>query len=153
MTPPQVFTIRQAATWAGVDPRTIRRRLAAGAFPNALRDGTTATAAWLVPLADLEAAGLRAAGIGAAVEVVMPDPTEGLRAENDDLRRALLEERAARAVDAATIRELRDRVEVADRRVEAADRHAAELTENVRLALAAPSTPEPRRRWWQRSTP
>src|SRR6476620_6241819 len=58
------LTIRDAAAACRLSPRTIRRKLSAGAFPNAQKTGAGTDAdddhdgAWMIPVADLEAAGL-----------------------------------------------------------------------------------------------
>ena len=49
------YTLSEAADACGVSRATIRRRLDAKAFPNAYKD---AEGTWLVPIADLGAAGL-----------------------------------------------------------------------------------------------
>lgn len=53
------LTLLDAARACGVHKNTIRRHLRAGRFPNARRSGPGQNAPWLVPAADLEAAGLR----------------------------------------------------------------------------------------------
>ena len=54
--------VREAAAACRLSPRTIRRKLNAGAFPNAfkspLRDDLTTTV-WKIPVSDLEQAGLQ----------------------------------------------------------------------------------------------
>jgi hypothetical protein len=55
------LTIREAAAACRLSPRTIRRKLTAGAFPNAQKSGSgddEHDGAWMIPVADLEAAGL-----------------------------------------------------------------------------------------------
>jgi hypothetical protein len=55
------LTVTQASKAARVDPRTIRRRLTGGDFPNAHRvngRGGPDTGPWLIPVTDLLAAGL-----------------------------------------------------------------------------------------------
>jgi hypothetical protein len=54
--PGVTFTVRDAARACAVHANTVRRRLKAGEFPNAFRDHT---GTWRIPVADLEAAGLR----------------------------------------------------------------------------------------------
>lgn len=135
MTEPGMFTIAEAATWAGVGDRTIRRRLHDGRFPGAVRQGTTASSPWLIPVADLEAAGFRAAGDHAqVVEVVTPDPTVELRAALAERDRTIAQQALTIAAQDAALAELRDRVGVADRNI-------AALTAVVRA---------PRRAWWRR---
>lgn len=152
MTEPGMFTIAEAATWAGVAARTIRRRLHDGRFPGAVRQGTTASSPWLIPVADLEAAGFRAAGDHAqVVEVVTPDPTVELRAALAERDRTIAqqaltiaEQNAKLAARDAALAELRDRVGVADRNV-------AELAAAVRVrAELDAASPAPRRAWWRR---
>lgn len=48
------FTITEAAKAAGVSPKTIRRRLDDGRFPNARKDGDEDNSPWLIPAGDLE---------------------------------------------------------------------------------------------------
>jgi hypothetical protein len=56
------LTIRDAAAACRLSSRTIRRKLTAGAFPNARKTGSNdedeQEGAWMIPVADLEAAGL-----------------------------------------------------------------------------------------------
>ena len=56
------LTIRDAAAACRLSPRTIRRKLTAGSFPNAFktgpRDPDFEPGVWKIPLADLERAGL-----------------------------------------------------------------------------------------------
>lgn len=77
----QWLKINEAAAVSGVSSDTIRRNLKAGAFPRSRRalglDGSE-TGAWLIPVADLVAAGLRtdqAVMRTAAGEIVTPGPT------------------------------------------------------------------------------
>ena len=53
------LTLLEAAAACGVHKNTVRRYLRAGRFPNARRKAAGSNAPWLVPAADLEAAGLR----------------------------------------------------------------------------------------------
>lgn len=139
----RLLTIADAAAWAGAAARTIRRRLHDGRFPNAVRQGTTASAPWLIPLADLEAAGFRPTTTGAqaqVVEVVTPDPTAELRVQ-------LAEALAQLAVATAQVAELRDRVEADGRTV-------TQMVEAVRAQaelLAASQAPTRRSRWRRRN--
>ncbi len=59
-----VLTIRDAAEACGLSTRTIRRRLASGAFPRAFKLAVTDSAGegvWRIPIADLYRSGLVAA--------------------------------------------------------------------------------------------
>src|SRR6478752_3641846 len=54
-------TIRDAAAACRLSPRTMRRKVADGAFPNAYKageDDAEPSGIWMIPVADLEAAGL-----------------------------------------------------------------------------------------------
>jgi hypothetical protein len=108
------FTIAQAAEACGVSRDTIKRRRAAGAFPNAEQDG----GAWLIPLADLLAAGLRP-GRPSPPEAEEAAPTgSGPRQEDViDLREQ--------------VADLRGRLAERDR----AEARAAELVEQLQAAL------------------
>ena len=58
MTPlPSLLTIKEAAARARCNESTIKRDLSAGRYPGARRDDSDRNGAWLVPLADLVAAG------------------------------------------------------------------------------------------------
>ena len=55
------LTIREAAAACRLSPRTIRRKLTDGSFPNAYKTGgerSEREGIWMIPVADLEAAGL-----------------------------------------------------------------------------------------------
>ena len=57
----RALTIREAADAAGITGRSVRRRLAAGAFPGAYKDseaGRPGAQIWRIPVEDLEAAGI-----------------------------------------------------------------------------------------------
>ena len=101
------FTIAQAAEACGVSRDTIKRRRAAGAFPNAVLEG----GAWAVPLADLLAAGLQPG------RPAQPDaPADGggdgettvidLREQIADLRGRLAERDRAEARSAELVEQL-----------------------------------------------
>ena len=96
------LTISQASKAAGVDRRTIRRRLDAGNLPGAYRPEPGAP--WLLPVADLLAAGLRLHAPndtgGDAHPAATPPPTPAQPSELEEWRRraevaeAIAEERA-----------------------------------------------------------
>ena len=70
-------TIRDAAAACRLSPRTIRRKVADGAFPNAYKageDDAEPSGIWMIPVADLEAAGLNPT-------LVHPTLTQAARAE------------------------------------------------------------------------
>jgi hypothetical protein len=131
------LTIRDAAAACRLSPRTIRRKLSAGAFPNAQKTGGGESdddhdGAWMIPVADLESAGLNPT-------LVHPTLTNPPRAETDDEhdtptvlelvrsdRFGRLRAELAEAVAAAEIALLRAEAErwrtVADERAAALDR-------------------------------
>jgi hypothetical protein len=130
------LTIRDAAAACRLSPRTIRRKLSAGAFPNAQKSGSGGDddhdGAWMIPVADLEAAGLNPT-------LVHPTLTKPARAEHHDEhdgptvlelvrsdRFGRLRAELAEAVAAAEIALLRAEAErwrtVADERASALDR-------------------------------
>jgi hypothetical protein len=130
------LTIRDAAAACRLSPRTIRRKLSAGAFPNAQKTGADADddhdGAWMIPVADLEAAGLNPT-------LVHPTLTNPARTEAHDEhdgptvlelvrsdRFGRLRAELAEAVAAAEIALLRAEAErwrtVADERASALDR-------------------------------
>jgi hypothetical protein len=131
------LTIRDAAAACRLSPRTIRRKLSAGAFPNAQKTGSGEgdeehDGAWMIPVADLEAAGLNPT-------LVHPTLTNPARAETHDEHDAptvlelvrsdrfgRLRAELAEAVAAAEIALLRAEAErwrtVADERASALDR-------------------------------
>jgi hypothetical protein len=71
------LTIRDTAAACRLSPRTIRRKVADGAFPNAYKagaDDAEPSGVWMIPVADLEAAGLNPT-------LVHPTLTQPVRAE------------------------------------------------------------------------
>ncbi len=128
-------TIRDAAAACRLSPRTIRRKVADGALPNAYKageDDAEPSGIWMIPVADLEAAGLNPT-------LVHPTLTQGARAEpHSDAdgptvlelvrsdRFGRLRAELAEAVAAAEIALLRAEAErwrtVADERAAALDR-------------------------------
>ncbi len=84
-----MLTVTEAAQAAGVDRRTIRRRLDSGDFPHARREPGRegpGTGPWLIPVDDLLGAGLVLGKLGSG-EVV--DEGNERSAAEDVLRRAL----------------------------------------------------------------
>src|SRR5689334_7777510 len=71
------LTIRDTAAACRLSPRTIRRKIADGAFPNAYKagaDDAEPAGVWMIPVADLEAAGL-------SPTLVHPTLTQAVKAE------------------------------------------------------------------------
>lgn len=165
------LTIAEAMRLTGASERTLRRRLAEQRFPGAFREGPEPTAAWRIPLADLEADGFRiAATVAQAGEPVSPEL----------VTQQLAHLQAARESDRAEIQKVSQALEISQARtamleqlLERERTHTGELqaaqdllaseraerleelqaerdhlrtqVETLQAALAAP-----RRRWWQR---
>jgi len=149
-----VWSISKAANECGVSRDTIKRRRAAGGFPNAYQDGRSQ---WMIPVTDLLAAGLHPG---------RPSPPQGGahgQHENAPERRPgreaeLENELRVMEVKLAGERQLR----------QAAERNAEDLRASLRMldsatphqtpANAAPMSPEkavpsvraPRKRWFSR---
>lgn len=136
------LTITEAARAAGVDRRTIRRRLDAGDLPNAYRDPPE-EGAWQIPVTDL---------IAAALPLHRPLPAH----QNDEA-----EEWCRRALVAEAVAEERERTIAALERallaLEAGPAPAPASPEAVYGPRPRPVKPEPppeaapaaRRHWWQ----
>ncbi len=116
----KLFSVTEAAKACSLSQKTIKRRLSEGAFPGAYKQPMSAQGGnerWLIPLADLLAAGLQpnAARRATAADVDLTDA-----ADNDDqyrgevvrLRRELAEARqeaaVAKALAAERLRSLDD---------------------------------------------
>jgi hypothetical protein len=131
------LTIRDAAAACRLSPRTIRRKLSAGAFPNAQKTGAGEgddehDGAWMIPVADLEAAGLNPT----LVHPTLTKPAQPETSDEHDTPTVLelvrsdrfgrLRAELAEAVAAAEIALLRAEAErwrtVADERAAALDR-------------------------------
>nr|WP_176451388.1 hypothetical protein [Rhodococcus rhodochrous] len=81
------LTIKEAVDATQTSESTIKRRLRAGAFPNAAQ---TADGRWMIPLGDLSAAGLRPGRMAAPDPVpTSADRVRDLAAENAELRQRL----------------------------------------------------------------
>ena len=78
------LTIKEAVEATQVSESTIKRRIRAGTFPNAIQDDE---GRWLIPLGDLASAGLRP-GRMAKSDPVTPEPdrVHDLVVENAELR-------------------------------------------------------------------
>jgi len=146
-------TIRDAAAACRLSPRTMRRKVADGAFPNAYKageDDAEPSGIWMIPVADLEAAGLNPT-------LVHPTLTHTGRAEPHDEtdgptvlelvrsdRFGRLRAELAEAVAAAEIALLRAEAErwrtVADERAAALDRADTAL-KALTTALSAGQLP------------
>ena len=172
------LTIAEAIAATGASERTIRRRIAERAFPNAYKETPDPRSPWRIPVADLEAAGLhlrRAAALvgdpdAGAVAAVMvqhseerlvesaarlAETTRDLQAALD--RIALLEQLVADR-DRQLEREQHHQTELQAAQdllgVERAER-LEDLTQERDHLRAQVETLQavlsaPRRRWWQR---
>ena len=143
------LSIRAAATATGTSVRSIRRRLAAGAFPGAYKGTDPSqpdTMIWLIPVSDLEATGLGPLDLIAAMRnelsssvVSAPAPTAGILIGTD--RFARLRSELAEAVASAELALLRAEAEkwraVADERGHALERADFAL-QTLSTALALP---------------
>jgi len=131
---PPTLTIREAAKATGTNARSIRRRLAAGAFPGAYK-GTDPeqpdTLVWRIPVDELEGAGLGPVDLtiatGRELESAVPEsatPSAGILIGTD--RFARLRSELAEAVASAELALLRAEAEkwraVADERGSALER-------------------------------
>lgn len=82
-----MLTVKEAVGATQTSESTVKRRLRAGAFPNAVQ---TADGKWMIPLGDLSAAGLRPGKIAKPDPVTPPaDLARDLAAENAELRQRL----------------------------------------------------------------
>ncbi|MFG2183399.1 hypothetical protein ACGFLS_32410 [Streptomyces abikoensis] len=121
------LTLRQAADACSVHLSTIRRRHAAEAFPNAFRRGD---GAWLIPVTDLQAAGLR---VNAPAP---PDPSPTTSEVSDPVS-----EQLAQAL--AELAQERARRALAEQKAELLERHLGDVQTLMRaLTAAPPSEPE-----------
>ena len=146
-------TIRDAAAACRLSPRTMRRKVADGAFPNAYtagEDDAEPSGIWMIPVADLEAAGLNPTlvhpTLTQAGRAEPPDETDGptvLELVRSD-RFGRLRAELAEAVAAAEIALLRAEAErwrtVADERAAALDRADTAL-KALTTALSAGQLP------------
>jgi hypothetical protein len=145
----RTLSIRDAATATGTSVRSIRRRLAARAFPGAYKGTDPSqpdTVIWLIPESDLEAAGLGPLDLTTAMRseisssvVSAPAPTAGVLIGTD--RFARLRSALAEAVASAELALLRAEAEkwraVADERGHALERADFAL-QTLSSALALP---------------
>ncbi|MFZ2530016.1 MAG: hypothetical protein WAX14_20570 [Rhodococcus sp. (in: high G+C Gram-positive bacteria)] len=82
-----MLTVKEAVDATQTSESTVKRRLRAGAFPNAVQ---TADGKWMIPLGDLSAAGLRPGKMSKPDPVTPPaDLARELAAENAELRQRL----------------------------------------------------------------
>lgn len=140
------LTIREAADAAGVSQRTVRRRVAAGAFPGAAKDETDPFGPWTIPVEDLLAAGFT---------LYAPTPeAPALSTQVDDaevahLRAELDLERVRRQAAEAIAADRLARAEAAEHALAAVTEALAAIGPGETAAAPAPvtETPQPRRRW------
>jgi hypothetical protein len=130
----RALNVREAAAACRLSPRTIRRRLNAGAFPNAFKSPSADDAArmmWKIPVSDLEQAGLEPTLVHPAfskpaasseADTTAPTVLELVRSDRFGRLRAEL----AEAVAAAELALLRAEAErwrvIADERAQALER-------------------------------
>jgi hypothetical protein len=129
----QDMTIRDVATASGIDRRTLTSQLKDGRFPNAFRatsDRGVAKGPWLIPVADLVAAGIEWDASPPVHNGDGPTSSE-LRAELVTVRAELAEERSRRLVAEALATERATAIE-----------HLRDALKTMET-LAAATTPEP----------
>ena len=155
----RALTIREAASAVGVNSRTIRRRLAAGAFPGAYKDTDPTqpgAVVWRIPVEELEAAGLVPGGLYSSAfdemtaELIATSPPTVASIVATD-RFARLRSDLAEAVASAELALLRAQADrwraVAEERGHALERADLALQtlssalESRPIALAAPAPP------------
>jgi len=135
----ELLTVGEAAAICRVSSRTIRRALAAGAFPNARKSSgeAAALATWHVPIGDLERAGLCAPRAPERAPVATAAASrEAARADIDETAR--LRSELAESVATAELMLMRERMEKwraiateRERALERADATLAVLSEAV----------------------
>lgn len=130
------YPLSRAAQMAGVSLSTVKRRLAAGEFPNAVRDDS---GAWLVPVEDLLAAGFhlnRSTTQGSDDQTQATDP--GMNDRVTDLERQLTDARATIRVEQAR-REAAEQVAAAHEQRAATAERALLMLEARREPVAPPA--------------
>jgi hypothetical protein len=167
------LTVRDAAAACRLSPRTIRRKLTAGSFPNAYKTGPSdpeREGIWMIPPADLEAAGLEPSPVAPTFsQAVRPTTEAEIEPDSDSDGPTVLElvrsdrfgrlrAELAEAVAAAEIALLRAEAErwrvLADERGQALDRADTALKALTTAmgamgsganyaAIAAPAAPLP----------
>ncbi|MGY2084858.1 helix-turn-helix domain-containing protein [Blastococcus sp. SYSU DS0539] len=107
------FTLKEAAEACGVSRDTVKRRLADGQFPGAVKDDGE-SGAWRIPLVDLVQAGLEPVVPGpstpaslAVPHTASPEECRVCREKQSELDR-LREQLAVAQVEAVSARELAD---------------------------------------------
>jgi hypothetical protein len=82
------LTVRDAAAACRLSPRTIRRKLTTGSFPNAYKtgaDGPEREGIWMIPIADLEAADLEPTSVHPTLSrAIRPTPDSDVATESED---------------------------------------------------------------------
>lgn len=169
-----LYTIKEAADLLGLSPKTVRRRIDAGHYPNAHQDPGTdpSHAPWLIPADDLtgdqEARANRAGSDAHTARIVTEANLRAEAAEAAERRARDDADRLAAEVERLGVevaiartaeRDALSMVEVAEARAEVEQRaavrldaersarvaHLEELTERLRVDLA-----DARRPWWRR---
>ena len=147
------LTIREAANAAGITSRSVRRQLAAGAFPGAYKDregGRPGTQIWRIPVEDLQAVGIgpldfeRPAARDLAQTIVASSPPTAATLLGTD-RFARLRSELAEAIASAEIALLRAEAEkwraVAEERSHALERADTALR-TLAMSLETRVSPE-----------
>lgn len=136
------FTLTEAAEACGVSRDTIKRRRAAGRFPNAAKD---AQGAWRIPVGDLLADGLH------------PNAARPTQPEGEPQGHALSPPQDGRVRELeAEVRMLRAVLDERERALQIAERALAALPAPAAEPAPMPQAPQPAparpRRWWHRQT-
>ncbi len=129
-----MLTVKEAMDATQTSESTIKRRLRAGSFPNAVR---TSDGKWMIPLGDLSAAGLRP-GKMSAPDPVTPsdDRVRDLSIENAELRQRL-------AVAEALASERNRIIDVQQQMLRMLEARPAPAPEPADAAEDPPPTPAP----------
>lgn len=146
-----IWTLTEAAQRTGVSRSTLRRRLSAGAFPNARQD---AGGAWLVPVEDLLAAGLslsRPPAVSVVTEQAQPTsnpaseraqtPSTPTSTEVEELRRELAQERARVEAERARADTERAQRLAAEQVAAERERHLGTALQALRMLEGRPPAP------------
>ena len=139
-----MYTLTKAQEMTGASRSTLRRRLAAGSFPNAVNTGKTG--AWEIPVSDLLAAGLRVGAPAAGWDLLSergPGTTvsspPGLAERVAELEQALAVEQTRRAAAEQLAEERAGRVsdlQTALRMLEPGPVGRAEMTQQTQQPAA-----------------
>jgi hypothetical protein len=146
----QTFTVAAAAEACQVSHRTVRRKLDAGSFPEASRDQA---GRWLIPLADLLAAGLKPYAPSPPDAIADPEAIDKLAALETEVTRltaALSEERRARDVAQTEARLQAEMIDLLKTNVLPQLQAGMEQVQKRAMAAEERATAAEARRWWKR---